>query len=235
MLSGLLRTPPPGTARWILGLVAGALMGLAAATSIPWMVAGAASVAALYAFARSKNRAALTVGLYWLSFGAYYTAFAGVQISGFFYPFYLAFFVTILVKAVRNGVRAPTPAVWSYLALMLLVMLSLLQFRGAVGFQVVNRLLVYAFGAMIPLQFSDRRALRVVAVWGTLAGLVVAVWTIVSAARAASATAPTSNSTRTPWPSSWGSAASWPAPTSRTGSGGAARRRASSAWRCCSA
>ncbi len=71
--------------------MASVLIGLAVATSVPWLAAGIATLAALYAFVRARYRAELTVGLFWLAFGAYYTAFAGVQISGFFYPFYLGF------------------------------------------------------------------------------------------------------------------------------------------------
>jgi len=183
MLSALDRPLRLGPARWILGLAAAALVGLAAASSVPWVLAGIAAVAALYAFGRARNRAELTVGLFWVAFGGYYTAFAGTQIGGFFYPFYVAFFVTVLVKVVRHGLRSFPPVVWCYLALMLIVLLSLLWLRGGVDFTVLNLLLVYAFGALIPLQFGDRRGLRVVAGWATAAGLVVAVWTIVEAAK----------------------------------------------------
>jgi hypothetical protein len=183
MVSPRRRALQLGPLGWILGLAAAALMGLVATGPLAWVLAGVAALGALFALARARNRAEHAVGLYWVAFPAYYTAFAGLGISGFFYPFYLVFAVTVVIKVVRQGVRSFPLVVWCYLALMLIVLLSLLQLRGSVDFVVVNLLLVYSFGALIPLQFGDRRGVRVVAAWGTLSGLVVAVWTIQQAAR----------------------------------------------------
>jgi O-antigen ligase len=169
--------------RWGLGLVAGVLFGAAALTPLPLLFAGAGALAAAYAFVRTPARSAIAVGLFWVAFGAYYSAFAGAQIDGLFYPFYAVFFLTVLVRTVRQGVQTAPAVVWSYLVLMLVVLVSLLGFTGTVDFQVLKRLLAYAFGALVPLQFVSKTGLRMVAVLAGVASLLVSGWIIASAAR----------------------------------------------------
>lgn len=173
----------PNPRRWLLGLAAGVLFGAAALSPLSLLFAGAGVLAAAYAFVRAPARSAIAVGLYWVAFGGYYTVFTGAQIDGLFYPFYAVFFLTVLIRTVRQGVQTAPAAVWSYLVLMLVVMGSLLSFAGTVDFQVLKRLLAYAFGALVPLQFVSKRGLRSVAVLGGVASLLVSAWIISSAAR----------------------------------------------------
>jgi O-antigen ligase len=175
-------TGPPSSGQvWLVALVLGVAMGVAAALSVPFTLGVLTIVVAVYLFGRSGLLSEVVVGLYWIAFTVYETVFFDVTVPGFFYPFYALFATSVAVSLVRHGVRVPAPIAWTYGGFLFVVLVSFLGFMEPTGFEVVQRVFAYTFGLLVLMQFRSPRGLRVAAGAAILAGLSVGVWVIVSA------------------------------------------------------
>lgn len=172
--------PISGT-NWSLAVLAGLLVGGAAAASLPFALGLAAVLLVSYAFLRSRVRGEVVVGLFWIGFTVYETIFADVTVPGIFYPFYLAFVAAIVGGLVTDGLRVRVPLLLPYVGFMLVVMVSFVGFGESIDFDVVQRLLAYLFGVVILLQFRSARGLWPVLVSGLLAAVIISGWVVFSA------------------------------------------------------
>ena len=170
-------------ATWVAAAVFGVAVGVAATLSLSFAAGLLVVGAAAWGLARSPSRAEIMVGLFWLAFTLYETLFASITISGFFYPFYLAFLATIVAALLRDGLRVHLPLLLSYAAFLLVVMPSFIGFDDAVDFEVVQRLVAYLMGGVLLLQFQSRRGLRPVVAAAVAASAIVSGWVIVNSIR----------------------------------------------------
>jgi hypothetical protein len=164
---------------WVwFGVVAGVVAGTAVAFIADQAVGTLVVVLALVAFARSSHRAERLVALYWVAFAAYSVVFYGITIRFGFYPFYVAFLVTIAVALGRAGLRIDPTVAWLYLGYMVTMLWSLLAFPDPVDSEVIQRILAHLVGALVLLQFRSKEGLRLGAQGAILSGLAVAGYVI---------------------------------------------------------
>lgn len=154
------------------------------AASVSWMYSLIAVGVALIAvvLARSPDKGALVAGVYWLLFAVKSTVFSEIVIEGLFYPVYLAFGIAILYSLLRGGLRVVPAFFWSIVVFLTFVVVSLVGFGGAVDGAFVQRIVSMLVFPMIMLSIQSREGLRLVAVFGGIAGLWVATWVITTAA-----------------------------------------------------
>jgi len=166
----------------IVWLVAGAVaVGVLAAFSAEVALGTAVVVAVTLLFFRSTYKSEIIVGLYWLAFCVYETIVSGLSITGFFYPFYAAFLVSIVAAVVGSGIRARNSFFWLLVGFLLVVAASFVGFMQPIGFNVIQRVLAYLIGAAVFLQFRSRGGLVVVAAAAGLTSLALATWVVISA------------------------------------------------------
>ncbi|MBW7915548.1 MAG: O-antigen ligase family protein [Trueperaceae bacterium] len=166
----------------IVWLVVGAVaVGVLAAFSAEVALGTAVVVAVTLLFLRSAYKSEIIVGLYWLAFCVYETIVSGLSITGFFYPFYAAFLVSIVAAVVGSGIRARNSFFWLLVGFLLVVAASFVGFMQPIGFNVIQRVLAYLIGAAVFLQFRSRGGLVVVAAAAGFTSLALATWVVISA------------------------------------------------------
>lgn len=166
---------------WVLiGAVA---VGALAAFSVEVALGTAVVAAVTLLFFRSRYKAEIVVGLYWLAFCVYETIISGVTITGFFYPFYGAFLVGVVAAVVGPGLKVRSSFFWLLVGFLLVVAVSFVGFMQPIGFSVVQRVLAYLIGAAVYLQFRSRGGLVVVGAAASLTSLTLTAWVVISAVR----------------------------------------------------
>lgn len=180
--------PTRRLALWLAGAGTALLVGLAASRSLPLalglVAVPAAAAAILYGVVRSGVRAAIVLGLYWITYDLYLSVFAGADLPGLFYPFYALLLLSVVGRLLGSGVRAEPRVLWPYLAFLFVVAASFLDFNGVIDFGVRQRVLAYLFGALVLFQVGSRRGLDTVAGLALVGSATTSVWVVVSAARA---------------------------------------------------
>lgn len=166
---------------WIAGLAAGLLAGVAVAVPPVALAVGLGVAAAVAFFVRSAVRTEAVVAAYWIAFCVFSTMLADQVVGGMFYPFYGALVAGAVWGLVTGGLRVRPVIAWTYVGLLVVLVVSLIGFEGSIGSETLERLIVFPFGALVLLQIRSRRGLRVVAAGAVLASLSVSVWVIVSA------------------------------------------------------
>jgi O-antigen ligase len=169
---------PPGL--WVVGAAMAVGLGLLTAQDVPIAIGVMATAALLFVFARAHVKSEIVVALFWIAFCLYETIFASVTVEGFFYPFYVAFALSVAGSLLRSGVRVEAPVLWLYGSFLVVVLASFIGFGEPIGFEVIQRLFAYVFGLLVALQFGSRRGLRPVLAATVLTSLVISVWVIVS-------------------------------------------------------
>lgn len=170
---------PPGL--WIAGAALGIVAGAAAVAPTGYLVAGVAAIATAAAFLRATVRSELVVAAYWIVFCVFSTMLTGAVIGGMFYPFYAALLLGAVLGLVVGGLRIHPFVGWTYVAFLVVLVLSLVGYQESLGSATLERLIVYPFGALILLQFRSARGVRTVALAAVAASLAVSTWVIVSA------------------------------------------------------
>ena len=158
-----MNAPVTDRRQWLGGILLALVVGVAAAGSTLLAVGLALAALVLYGYARSRVRAELVVGLYWITFDLYLSVFAGTDVPGLFYPFYAAFGVALVVVLVRAGWRADPAVLTLYLLFLAVVAASFLDFGERIDFGVTQRVLAYLFGGIVLFQIGSRRGLNTVA------------------------------------------------------------------------
>ena len=138
---------------------------------------------ALYAFARSGVQSEIIVAIYWFTFCIFATIYASVSISGFYFPFYAAFLLTIAGGLIGTGLRILPSFILAAAGFIVVTVAALLGYTGADTFEVFQRLLAYTFGVIILLQFRSTRGLQPVLIATGAASLVVSGWVIWTASQ----------------------------------------------------
>lgn len=172
-----------GLRMWLTGLLLAVMVGGAAAFSVSFAVGMMVVLAVLYGFTRSGVQSELVVGLYWIAFDLYLTVFAGINVPGFFYPFYAAFFASFVLMLLRSRLRVHPPILWLYVGFMLVVAASFLNFADPIDFEVTQRVLAYIFGGLILFQVGSRRGVTAITISSLVASATVAGWVILRAAQ----------------------------------------------------
>lgn len=166
---------------WVLaaGLAAGAL----AVAPLPYVAAALAAGGFGYLLLRLQGRTELVVAAYWVAFVLFSTLLVQWVPPGLFILFYLAMLVGVVANSLGGGLRLEPTITWLYAAFLAVVVLSLVGSDVSMG-TLIDRLVLYPFGALVLLQFrSDRGYLNVV-VTAILTSLVVAVWVVFRADQA---------------------------------------------------
>ena len=179
----MIRTPSV-PAPWVWGVALALAAGVAAGAAGPWALAAVAGGGAAAALVLARERSAWVVAAFWLVFCTYETVFASVEISGIFYPFYLAFAATVFVAVVRSRLVVDPRLLWLEYAFLVVVVASFAGFTEPIGFDVLQRVVAYAVGPLVMLQFAGDRGLRVVLDSAVVSGIVVATWVIVESVQA---------------------------------------------------
>lgn len=168
---------------WGFATVTAIAVAATAVVSVPFAV-GFGLVAVLgYGWLRTGIAGEILVGAYWFAFSVYQTVLldAGWSIPGFFYPFYAAFAVHLTVAFLQGRLRALGSVAFLYVAFLFVVLASFLGFPGSVDFFVFQRVLAYAFFALIALQVTSRKGLVPLAVAAVATSTVLAGWVVSSA------------------------------------------------------
>jgi hypothetical protein len=173
--------PHPGTLA--LAAMAGLALGVATSVSLP-LTAGLLLVAfVIFAFGRSRTRSEALVGLYWIAFCLYETAFSWLDVPGFFYPFYAAFALVIVVFLAKSQVRIDATLATIYVAFLVVVLVSFIGFASPIDFGVVQRVFAYSFGLVLMTQYASAKGLRTVIGAAIVAGVAVSIWVIDASVR----------------------------------------------------
>ena len=172
-----------GLAAWVQALGLGLVAGVAAAMSIPAALGITVLAVALYAYARSSVQSEVVVAIYWFTFCIFSTVFASVSISGFYFPFYGAFLIAIVGGLLGTGLQVIPRFALAMAAFLVLALAALLGYDGTSNFEAFQRLLAYAFGIIILLQFRSARGLQPVLLAICAASLVISAWVIWNAAQ----------------------------------------------------
>ncbi len=179
--------PPPPTEgprllRFALAATAvGTAVGGAIAVAPVAAGAGLAGLLGAVALLRSPLRAELVVAAFWLTFCLYETIWASVTVPGLFYPFYAAFFATVAFRLARGGLRLRGDVVVPYAVFLVAVLASFVGFADPVAFEVLQRVLAYAFGVLVLVQVGSKEGVHVLLAAALTAALSVATWVVVSA------------------------------------------------------
>ena len=172
-----------GIGVWVLALCLGLVAGAAAAMSIQAALGITVLAVALYVYARSSVQSEVVVAIYWFTFCIFSTVFASVSISGFYFPFYGAFLVAIMGGLLGTGLRVVPRFVLAMAAFLVIALVALLGYDGTSNFEAFQRLLAYALGLIILLQFRSARGLQPVLLAIGAASLVISGWVIWNAAQ----------------------------------------------------
>jgi len=116
--------------------------------------------------------------LYWLAFCLYETVFASTTISGFFYPFYLAFLAVVLATLFTRGIRLWSPAILLYVALLLAVAAGFVGFQEPIDFGPIQRVVAYLLGLIATVLVQSRRGLHLLTTGVVLTAVAVASWVV---------------------------------------------------------
>jgi len=170
---------PPGL--WIVGAVLGLAAGAAVVVPTGYLIAGVATVATAAAFFRATVRSELIVAAYWIALCVFSTMLTGAVIGGMFYPFYVALILGVVLGLLSGGLQVHPFVGWTYVAFLVVLVLSLVGYQESLGSATLERLIVYPFGALVLLQFRSVRGVRTVALAAVAAALAVSAWVIVSA------------------------------------------------------
>jgi O-antigen ligase len=179
------RAPWTVEARWVWAALAlGAVLGTGLALSVEIAAGTLLALTALVAFARSRHRSELVVGVYWVAFAVYSIIFFGVIIRFAFFPFYAVFLLSAALALRRDGLRVDPVVAWLYAAYMVTVLASFVGFTEPIDSAVFQRLLAYLVGAAVLLQFRSRDGIRPVATAAIAASASVAAFVVYSSFQA---------------------------------------------------
>lgn len=168
---------------WLWGAAVGVAIGIGVAFSLEIAVGATFVLISAMLLMGSDVRNEVLVALYWASLCVYSTIFSGVEISGFFYPFYLAFAFAALSDLMMTGLQVRVSTMWLMGLFLATVLLSFIGFSSPVGFEVVQRVIAFLIAPLVLLQFRSRRGLRVVLYAGLITAIIVATWVVTSAAQ----------------------------------------------------
>ena len=146
---------------WGAAATLGAGLGLAMAFAPEFAVGGLLVASLLFVFSRSRHRSELLVGMYWIAYVIYTIIFYGVIVRFGFYPFYLAFLLSIVLALRRSGLRVDPVLFWLYAGYMVTMLASFFGFQEPIDSAVVQIVLPHLVGALVLLQFRSREGLRV--------------------------------------------------------------------------
>ena len=156
---------------WVLaaGLAAGAL----AVAPLPYVAAALAAGGFGYLLLRLQDRTELVVAAYWVASVLFSTLLVQWVPPGLFILFYLAMLVGVVANSLGGGLRLEPTITWLYAAFLAVVVLSLVGSDVSMG-TLIDRLVLYPFGALVLLQFRSDRGFLNVVVTAILTSLVVA-------------------------------------------------------------
>lgn len=167
----------------MLATAAGLLAGLAAVAPLEYLAAALAATGLGALVLRVNGRTELIVAAYWAAFCLFSTMLVQWVIPGIFILFYLAMFVGLLAGSMAGGLRLEPTVVWLYAGLLVVVFLSLIGSDLSLS-TLLDRLILYPFGALVLLQFSSARGYRSVIATAIATSLAIAVWVVVRADQA---------------------------------------------------
>lgn len=167
----------------VLSIVAGLVGGALAVLEPQYLGAIVAALALGYLFLRTKARTEMIVAIYWAAFALLSTMLMQWVVPGIFIVFYLAMLVGILAGSMAGGLRLEPTITWLYAAFLLLVVVSLIGSYASMG-TLVDRLILFPFGALVLLQFRSATGYRSVTWTAVLTSLAIAIWVVVRADQA---------------------------------------------------
>ncbi len=171
-------------APWRWGLVLAVALGAGIGAIGAWSLAVLAGVGAAIAVLRDPDRSGWGVAAYWLTFCVYEVALDQVlYVPGLFYPFYVAFGLTVLVALLRSRLVLDPPLVWPTFAFLVVVAVSFVGFTEPIDFNVLQRVVAYLIAPLAALQFASRRSLLVAHRAAIVAATATAGWVVIQAFR----------------------------------------------------
>lgn len=164
-------------------LAGAAVIGGLVAYSIEIALGAGLVMSLVLLFVRSDYKPEIIVASYWATLILYETIAHGLEVQGFFYPFYLAFLIGLVASVLGSGVRVRPVFFWPLFGFLAIVAASFVGFMQPIDISVVQRVLAYLLGALVYLQFRSTAGLRVVMSTAIVTSLAVATWVIISASR----------------------------------------------------
>lgn len=174
---------PPRVGLVVAALATGVVAGAAALAPLSYLVAGGLLVALALLAVRVRARSELIVAFYWLTFVFFSTMLVAYVVPGMFILFYGAMLVAIAGNSMARGLRLDVPVLWVYGGFLLVVVLSLIGSTAGMG-ELLDKLILFPFGALVLLQFNSERGHHWVAAGGLMASVAVAAWVIFQADQA---------------------------------------------------
>lgn len=178
-----LNSPRHGANAFVLATAAGLLAGLAAVAPLEYLAAALAAIGLGVLLLRVDGRTELIVAAYWAAFCLFSTMLVQWVPPGIFILFYLAMFLGLLAGSMAGGLRLEPTVLWLYAGLLAVVFLSLIGSDLSLS-TLLDRLILYPFGAMVLLQFRSDRGFRSVVATAIATSLAIAVWVVVRADQA---------------------------------------------------
>lgn len=175
---------PRASTSWswgVLSVVAGIVVGVAAAWVGAWALLGGVALAGVALAARFPMRSEWTVAAFWVAYTAYETVFSTVTIEGFFYAFYLLLGAGVVVGLAGEGLRLPAPYLWLQVSFLFVVLLSFVGFADPIGFDVLVRVIAYLFLPLTLAQVRSPAGVSLVRRAAVVAAGIIAVWVVASA------------------------------------------------------
>lgn len=179
-VSGPGRAVAPGV-RWLALLAAaGVVAGLGTVVPLQYLAAGLLLLLVAGFVLRIRLGSELLVIIFWAAFVLFSTVLVASSIAGMFIPLYLAMVLAIFGSSMRGGLKLDLPALWVYGLLLVVAFASLIGSAVSTS-ALMDRLILYPFGALALLQFNSATAYRWVVAAGAAVAVVVAIWVITSA------------------------------------------------------
>lgn len=123
------------------------------------------------------------VGLYWAVFTVKSIIFHDVIISGLFYPFYLGLLLVIAVRFIGGHLQVEPLPFWATAIFLTLVAASFLGFEQPIDQGVIQGIIVLLVSPVVFMCIRSPSGLRVTLSLALLAGLAIAIWTIINSAQ----------------------------------------------------
>lgn len=119
--------------------------------------------------------------LFWLVYSLQSTVFAGISVTGMYYPLYALMALNAFI-ALGLGRLVIGRRLLPYLLFLVAVLLSLLPVTGSLDFTDRQRLFIYVIGFLVFFQFPTDRIPRMLTRVQVVTSLSIVVWVVITAA-----------------------------------------------------
>ncbi len=163
------------------GMALGVLLGLLTSYLPILLYAGVAGVLALIFAWLMIRHPQFTVSSFFLAYIIQVTLLSGIEIRGMYYPIYILMAFNLVIGLASGKFKGAVGILIPYIFFYILVLFSLFNVATTINFDLFQKLFIYSLGLLTFFQFSSEGTFRLLTRFQAWAGVVVAVWVIITA------------------------------------------------------